>query len=109
MGDKIKFPGANEEQNKILNMIAEQQAKKLKADEEAFDKEKDKDEFLYLWGHFERRLRVYLDEFRDKQSQTGFHSLEVLVKVKKKDSTDVIKENFVYSDKLRMQKITETD
>lgn len=107
--DVIKFPGANEEQNKILNMIKEQHDKRAKAAADEFDKEKDKEEFLYLWKHFEHRLNRYLADFRDKQSQTGFHSLEVTIKINKKDSTEVINENFIYSDKLKLYKITQTD
>ncbi|MGD2072033.1 MAG: hypothetical protein PVG65_00885 [Candidatus Thorarchaeota archaeon] len=109
MGKKIEFPGANEEQNKILNMIAEQKEKEAKAAQNAFDKEKDKEEFLYLWKHFDRRLKKTLEDFRDIQYTTGIHSLEVTIKVKKEGSTDSITEKFVYSDKLKMLKVTETD
>lgn len=105
----IQFPNANEEQNKILNMIAEKKAQELKAEKDAFDAKKDKDEFLYLWGHFERRLKKLLSDFRDVDYDKGTHSLEVYIKVKKDGSTDAIKEEFLYSDKLKMFKFTEVD
>lgn len=107
MGKTIKFPGANEEQNKILNMIAEQREKEEKAKKDDFDKEKDKEEFLYLWKHFDDRLGKILQDFRDVQYNKGTHSLEVTVRVKKQDGTDLLKENFVYSDKLKLFKETE--
>jgi len=109
MGEPIKFPNANEEQNKILNMIAEQKSKEAKAAQDKFDAEKDKEEFLYLWGHFERRLQKILDDFKDKTYNSGIHSLVVDITIKKKDSTDAIKEKFIYCDKLKMFKTTELD
>ena len=105
----IKFPNANEEQNKILNMIAEQRSREAKAEQDKFDAEKDKDEFLYLWGHFERRLNKILSDFRDETYSSGLHSLEVDIKIKKKGATDAIKEQFIYCDKLKMFKLTEIE
>jgi len=105
----IQFPNANEAQNKILNKIAEQKMKEAKAKQDAFDAEKDKDEFLFLWKHFERRLNKMLKDFRDDIYQMGNYSLEVLVKVKKEGATDDLKEQFVYNDKLKLFKITQID
>ena len=102
-----EFPGANEQQNKILNMIADQKEKESKAKQDAFDAEKDKDEFLYLWKHFDRRLKKMLKDFRDETYNSGQHSIEVIVKIKKDDNEDTLQENFVYSDKLKLFKITE--
>ena len=107
MGEKIQFPGANEAQNEILNQIKEQKEKELKAKKDKFDEEKDRDEFLYLWKHFERRLRKILNDFRDDLHPKGFHSLEVLIKVKKDGASDAIKEQFIFSDDLKLFKITE--
>lgn len=103
----IKFPNADEHQNKILNMIAEQEQKKLKAEQDTFDKEKDKTEFLYLWKHFKLRLNKYLDEFVDETYNDGRHSLEVTLTVKKDDSDDNVVENFVYNKRLNLKKILE--
>lgn len=105
----IQFPNANEEQNKILNMIADQKLKEAKAKKDEFDKEKDKEEFLYLWKHFERRLNKYLEDFRDTLYPKGYHSLEVLIKIKKDKSTDVLREEFIFSDKLKLFKLTEIE
>ena len=102
-----EFPGANEQQNKILNMIADQKEKEAKAKQDAFDAEKDKDEFLYLWKHFDRRLKKMLKDFRDETYNSGQHSIEVIVKIKKDDNEDALQENFVYSDRLKLFKITE--
>jgi hypothetical protein len=109
MGDPIKFPNANEEQNKILNMIAEQKSKEAKASQDKFDAEKDKEEFLYLWKHFDDRLQRMLNDFKDDTYNSGIHSLEVNVTVKKKGATDAIKEQFIYCDKLKLFKTTELD
>ena len=110
MGKKkklIQFPNATEAQNKILNKIAEQKSKEAKAKKDEFDKEKDKEEFLYLWKHFERRLNKILKDFRDDLQPTGYHQLEVLVKIKKTNSSDDINEKFIYSDQLKLYKITQ--
>lgn len=103
----IEFSGANEQQNKILNMIAEQKQKEKKAKQDAFDAEKDKDEFLYLWKHFEKRLTKILNDFKDETYNTGQHSLEVFVKIKKDENKDIVQEKFIYSDKLKLFKVTE--
>jgi len=107
MSNEINFPNANEEQNKILNQIAKEVEMKEKEEQHKLDAEKDKDEFLYLWGHFERRLERILKNFKEDTYQTGVHSLEVTVKIKKKDSQEPLVENFVFNDKLKLTKITE--
>jgi len=109
MTNEIKFPNANEEQNKILNMIANQRAKEEKAKQKAFDAEKDKEEFLFLWRHFRDRLNKMLDDFVDDSYGTGYHGLEIVFKIKKDDSKDSIVEKFIYNDKLKMFKVTEID
>jgi hypothetical protein len=103
----IQFPNANEAQNKILNQISEQKLKEKKAKNDEFDKEKDKEEFLYLWKHFERRLNKILKDFKDDLQPTGYHSMVVTVKIKKDGADDDVTENFVYSDQLRLNKIVE--
>lgn len=103
----IQFPNANEAQNKILNKIKEQKEKEAKAKNDQFDKEKDKEEFLYLWGHFERRLNKMLKDFKDDLQPTGYHSMVVTVKIKKDGANDDVVENFVYSDQLKLNKIVE--
>jgi hypothetical protein len=107
MTETIQFPNANEAQNKILNKISEQKAKEVKARKDQFDKEKDKEEFLYLWKHFERRLRKILNDFRDELQPTGYHSMVITVKIMKDGATDDVTENFVYSDQLKLNKIVE--
>lgn len=109
MGKKIEFPNATKEQNKILNKIAEQKKKETEAEAYKLDKEKETKEFLFLWKHFEDRLQKQLKEFRDHYYQTGICSLEVLVKIKKEGSTDNLRENFVYDDKLKLYKIVEIE
>jgi gas vesicle protein len=109
MGKKIEFPNANKAQNKILNQIAEQKEKEMKAKEDKFDEEKDRDEFLYLWKHFSDRLQKMLKDFRDDLQPKGYHSLEIQFIVKKDDSTDALKEKFIYGDKLKLFKITEIE
>ena len=109
MGEKIEFPGANETQNKILNKIKEQKEKEAKAKKNDFDKEKDKSEFLYLWKHFDRRLRKILNDFRDDIYPKGQHGLEIIVKIKKNNSKDDVVEKFVYSDRLKLFKIVEIE
>ena len=107
MGKKIQFPNANKAQNDILNKIAEQKAKEAKSKKDEFDKEKDKEEFLYLWGHFERRLNKILKDFKEDLQPTGYHSMVVTVKIQKDSATDDVVENFVYSDQLKLNKIVE--
>ncbi|MBR9682647.1 MAG: hypothetical protein GOV02_03140 [Candidatus Aenigmarchaeota archaeon] len=109
MGEMIEFPNANEEQNKILNKIAEQKAKESKAKNDEFDKEKDREEFLYLWKHFEARLNKYLKDYKEDLQPKGYHGLEVLIRIKKDDSSDELKEKFIFSDKLKLFKITEIE
>jgi len=109
MGKQIKFPNANEAQNKILNMIAEQKEKEIKDKQDEFDKEKDKDEFLYLWKHFDDRLRKILNDFKNDLQPKGYHGLVVTVRVQKDGSTDEIKEKFLYSDGLQLFKVTEIE
>ena len=107
MGEKIQFPNATEEQNKILNKIAEQKAKEAKAKKDSFDREKDKEEFLYLWKHFSRRLNKILKDFKDELQPSGYHQLVVTVKIKKDGSDDDVTESFVFSDQLKLNKIVE--
>ena len=109
MSKEIEFPNANKQQNKILNMIAKQREKEVKAEQDAFDAEKDKDEFLYLWGHFKRRLEKQLDDFINDKYGTGIHGLEVLFRITKEDSTEELRSNYVYNDKLKMTKIEEIE
>jgi hypothetical protein len=109
MGKEIKFPNANEAQNKILNKIKEQKEKEAKAKKNAFDEEKDKQEFLYLWKHFDRRLRKILNDFKDDTYQKGHHGLEITVKIKKDNSKDNVIEKFVYSDRLKLFKLVEIE
>ena len=104
---KIQFPNANEAQNEILNQIAEKKAKEAKAKADDFDKEKDKEEFLYLWKHFERRLNKILKDYKEDLQPYGYYGLEILVKVTKDGADDDLKEQFVYNDKLKLIKITE--
>jgi len=94
-------------QNEILNKIAEQKAKESKSKKDKFDKEKDKEEFLYLWKHFDRRLTKILKDFRDELQPTGYHKMVVTVKIEKDGASDDVTENFVYSDQLRLNKIVE--
>ena len=103
----IKFPGANEAQNDILNQIASKKAKEAKAKQDGFDKEKDKEEFLYLWKHFNRRLTKMLEDYKNDLQPYGYYGLEIMVKVKKDGADDDLKEQFVYSDRLKLFKITE--
>jgi hypothetical protein len=103
----IQFPNANEAQNDILNQIAEKKAKEAKAKADEFDKEKDKEEFLYLWKHFNRRLNKMLKDYEEDLQPYGYYGLEILVKVKKDGADDDLKEQFVYSDRLKLTKITE--
>jgi len=105
----IEFPNATKEQNKILNKIAEQKLKEKKAEQNKFDAEKDKEEFLYLWGHFERRLQLLLEAFKNELYPKGYHGLEVLVKVTKDGSKDKIQEQFVFNDKLKLFHMTEIE
>jgi hypothetical protein len=107
MAKTIQFPGANEAQNKILNKIAQQKSKEAKAKKDEFDREKDKEEFLYLWKHFERRLNKILKDFKDDLQPTGYHSMVVTVKIIKDGATDDVKEQFVYNDNLKLNKIVE--
>ncbi len=109
MGEMINFPRANEEQNKILNKIAEQKSKEAKAKQDKFDEDKDREEFLYLWKHFKARLDKYLNDYKDDLQPKGYHGLEVLIKIKKDDSSDKLKEEFLFSDKLKLFKITEIE
>jgi hypothetical protein len=109
MGEKINFPNANKAQNKILNKIKEQKEKEAKAKKDDFDEQKDREEFLYLWKHFDRRLRKILNDFKDDLHPKGYHGLEVLIKVKKDGASDDIKEEFIFSDKLKLYKITEIE
>jgi len=107
MGEKIQFPNATEAQNEILNKIAEQKSKEAKARQNKFDAEKDKEEFLYLWKHFHRRLSKILNDFKDDLQPTGYHKMIVTVKIEKEGSDDDVTEQFVYSDQLRLNKIVE--
>jgi len=109
MGKKIEFPNANEAQNKILNQIADQKSKELKAKQDEFDEDKDKEEFLYIWKHFDDRLRKMLNDYKDTLQPKGYHGLVVTVRVQKKDSTDELKEQFLYSDDLQLFKVTEIE
>ena len=109
MGKKIEFPNANEAQNEILNQILEQKQKEAKAKKDEFDKEKDREEFLYQWKHFYDRLTKMLNDYRDDLQPKGYHSLEVQFIVKKDDSSDALKEKFVFSDRLKLFKITEIE
>lgn len=103
----IQFPNANAAQNEILNQIAEKKSKEAKAKQDGFDKEKDKEEFLYLWKHFERRLNKMLKDYKEDLQPYGYYGLEIMVKVKKDGADDDLKEQFVYSDRLKLFKITE--
>ncbi len=107
MGKTVQFPKANEAQNKILNQILEQKQKEAKAKQDEFDAEKDREEFLYQWKHFYERLMKMLNDFRDDQQPKGCYGLEIQFIVKKDDSTDAVKEKFVFTDKLKLFKITE--
>lgn len=109
MSKEIEFPNANEAQNKILNKIKEQKEKEAKAKKNEFDEEKDKAEFLYLWKHFDRRLRKILNDFRDDIYQKGHHGLEITVKIKKDNSKDNVIEKFIYSDRLKLFKVVEIE
>jgi hypothetical protein len=90
-----------------LNKIAQQKSKEAKAKKDEFDREKDKEEFLYLWKHFERRLNKILKDFKDDLQPTGYHSMVVTVKIIKDGATDDVKEQFVYNDNLKLNKIVE--
>lgn len=109
MGKTIQFPKANEAQNEILNQIYEQKQKEAKAKQDAFDAEKDRAEFLYQWKHFYDRLTKMLNDFRDDLHPKGYHGLEIQFIVKKDDSTDSVKEKYVFTDKLKLFKITEIE
>ena len=107
MGKKIQFPKATPAQNEILNQIKEQKEKEAKAKQAKFDEEKDRNEFLYLWKHFDRRLRKVLNDFKDDLQPKGYYGLEVLIKVTKDGATDDLKEQFIFGDKLKLYKITQ--